>query len=363
MSTHEVLVVKVENIRNHPNADSLEFIDVYAYQCIVRKGLYKLGDLIAFIQPDTLVPLARPEFSFLDKGKGREFERIALHRFRGERSYGLIVPAPEGSKEGDNVMEQLGCQHYEPPQHGAGFGKTGFLSGQQEKGPDIPAPHYDLENYKKFHKLFAVGEPVIYTDKIHGTSARYVFHGGRMYAGSRTTWKKPPGTVETITYTVRATGEEVTKDISSGDCCWWLALEQNPWIKEWCEYHPDVVLYGECYGGQVQGAYFKYGKEEGQYGFACFDILDHGKWVNNADIIDNPHYSYGLGETVKVVYRGPHDPELLKKLAEESDEQLYPGQKIREGIVVKPEVDRYDLREGRVALKYVSDVYLEAKWG
>lgn len=353
MSTHEVKVIRIESILQHPNADSLELTNVWGYQCVIRKGAHKVDDLMAYIEPDYTVPLDRNEFKFLDDGKGKPRLRITMRRFRGEPSYGLLIPAPEGSVEGDNVMEQLGVERWEP-QAPKGFG---MASGVQAKGPDIPVPHYDLESFKKYHKLFNEGERVILTEKIHGTNARYVFHNGEMFCGSRTTWKMKPGThVKDVTW-IDENGIEVTKTITAPDCVWWTALEQNPWIEEWCRNHPSMAIYGEVYGPSIQGSGFHYGKVQGQYGFAAFDILDHGRWVDNAELLDNPVYCNGLLETVRVLYRGPLDVAALEKLAEE--DSSYPKQKVREGIVVKLERgERFDSRHGRVALKYVSDRYL-----
>lgn len=353
MSKHEVKVVKIDAIFPHTNSDNLEIVNVWGYQCVIRKGAHKVGQLMAYVEPDYKVNITRNEFRFLDDGKGKEWQRITMRRFRGEPSYGLLIPAPEGSVEGDNVMELLGVERYEPP---APKG-SGMASGVQAKGPDITVPHYDLENFRKFHKLFNEHERVILTEKVNGTNARYVYHDGEIHCGSRTTWKMKPGThIKDVTYTDE-NGIEVTKTITAPDCAWWTALSQNPWIEEWCRNHPNMAIYGEVYGPNVQGIDFHYGKTQGQYGFAAFDILDHGKWVDNAELFDNPVYSDGLLETVHVLYRGPLNGILPEVIAE--DDSIYPGQKVREGIVVKLEHgERFDSRHGRVALKYVSDRYL-----
>jgi RNA ligase (TIGR02306 family) len=235
-----------------------------------------------------------------------------------------------------------------------------MLLGIQEKGPDLHVPVYDLESFKKYHKLFNQDERVILTEKIHGTNSRYVFHNDEMHCGSRTTWKMKPGTyIKDITYTDE-TGAEVTKTITAPECVWWTTLIQNPWIEEWCKNHPDMVIYGEVYGPNVQGKDFHYGKQNTQYGFAAFDVLNHGRWVDNAELFDNPEYSDGLLETAPVLYRGPLDTTMLQILAEQ--DSVYSNQKVREGIVVKLENnERLDARHGRVALKYISDRYLSMK--
>lgn len=349
MSKHEVKVIRIESIHPHPDADSLELTNVWDYQCVIRKGAHKVGDLMAFVEPDYKVDVTRPEFVFLDEGKGKQFQRITMRKFRGERSYGLLVKAPEGSAEGDNVMELLGVERWEPPPQKG----SGMLSGLQAKGPDIHVPVYDLENFRKFHRLFHEGERVIFTEKIHGTNSRYVFSEGEMHCGSRTTWKMKPGThIKDIMYV-----ENESNNITAPESVWWSALDQNPWVEAWCRNHPNMVLFGEVYGPNVQGVQFAYGKQQGQYGFAAFDVLSAGRWVDNNELLDNPEYSDGLEETAPVLYRGALDREMLENLAEE--DSVFSGQKVREGIVVKLEVgERFNHKYGRVALKFVSDRYL-----
>jgi len=353
MSKHEVKVIRIEEILPHTNSDNLELTNVWGYQCVIRKGSHKVGDLMVFVEPDYKVNITRNEFRFLDDGKAKEWQRITMRRFRGEPSYGLLIPAPQGSVEGDNVMELLGVERWEPtPQKG-----SGMLSGLQAKGPDIHVPVYDLENFRKFHLMFQEGERVIFTEKIHGTNARYLFDGETMHCGSRTTWKMKPGTfVKDVAWTDE-NGAEITKTITAPECVWWTALAQNPWIEEWCKNHPGMALYGEVYGPNVQGVQFTYGKQQGQYGFAAFDVLSSGRWVDNKELLDNPVYYDGLLETVPVLYRGPLDRFLLETIAE--DDSIYPGQKVREGVVIKLEDgERFDPKHGRVALKFVSDRYL-----
>jgi len=57
-SNHQVKVVRILNIRKHPNADKLEIVDIpgTAYQYVGTIGQFKVGDLAIYIQPDSLVP-------------------------------------------------------------------------------------------------------------------------------------------------------------------------------------------------------------------------------------------------------------------------------------------------------------------
>jgi RNA ligase (TIGR02306 family) len=254
MSKHEVRIVRISDILPHENADTLEIYPIWGYSCIGKKDQFKIGELAAFIEPDYVIDTTRPEFRFLSNGKSSK-QRITIRKFRGIVSYGLLIPAPVGSVEGDNVMEYLGVERWEPPLQK----EHAMSAGIQDIGPDIPVPVYDLENWKKYKYLIPEGEQVLYFEKVHGCNSRFVFHEGKMYAGSRTTWKKKPGEfVKTISWVDAATNTEQTKDIIAPENTWWSCLQQNPWIEAWCRNHPSMVLFGEIYGPNIQGKDFSY---------------------------------------------------------------------------------------------------------
>src|SRR5438046_3480508 len=109
-STHKVEVVRIERIEKHENADTLGIVNVFGgYPCCVRLGDFKEGDLAAYIPPESVCPATEP-FAFLG-----DHRRIKVKRLRGVYSLGLLIHAPAGSKEGDDVAAALGVTHYEPP--------------------------------------------------------------------------------------------------------------------------------------------------------------------------------------------------------------------------------------------------------
>lgn len=340
MSTHTIPVVRIDAIEPHPGADRLEVARIKGYVSIVQKGVYQAGELCVFIPPDYNVPLEGEAFAFLRERFGASGpHRVRAMRLRGVRSFGLVIPVPEGAwAEGDEVMGALGITRWEPAEVSGGSGGSWC-----EAGPELAELHYDLENLQSWPGVLQPGEPVIVTGKLHGQGGRFVWHAGRMYMGSRKQWRLPPGTP--------GEGGEVAPEHN-----WSRCLAQNPWIAAWCQAHPDVVLYGEVYGPQVQGGRFAYGKGPGELGFAVFDVLEGGRWVDNRALVDDPRYA-GL-ERVEVLYRGPYDPAILAELAEQ-DETYNGCGHLREGVVVKPEAERVDLALGRVALKYVGVRYYE----
>lgn len=318
MSTHAVNVVQVQSVLPHPAADRLEMVPVGGYTCLVQAGQFKPGDLAVFIEPDYVVPDTQ-EFSFVKR------RRIGAVRLRGVWSEGLLIPAPPGAKLGDDVMERLGITRYEPaPNSRVQTGGTPeHLMPQTDYIKRVPK--YDLENLKKYTSVFQPGERVYVTEKLHGTNARYVFHDGRMYVGSRTQWWRPEAAN-----------------------VYWKALAQNPWVEEFCIDNPDTVLWGEVYG-DVQD--MKYGAAPGEYRFGVFDIWKDGKFLPLSRSFAGD--CDGL-QFVPMVAAMEFDMDKLLALAEEDS---YHGG-VREGLVIKPVVERIDPTIGRVAAKLVSRRYL-----
>lgn len=315
MSTHKVEVVRLGPIEKHPNADTLGIVKIWGYTAIVRLGDFAEGDLVAYIEPDYVVP-ETPQFAFL---KDR---RIRAKRLRGTWSQGLVTKAPEGAVEGDDVMERLGIARYEPPQH--------LSSGGDAEAPCASlssVPKYDVESLRRYAHLISPDDLLVVTEKIHGANGRYAWREDRMWCGSRTQWKR-----------------------SDPTSIWWKVLAANPWIETFCRARPTTILYGEVFG-QVQD--LKYGAKPGQVFFRAFDVLEHGRWWSYAE----QEYALTTEQRVPDVGRGFFHLEDLERLSR-ADSKIAPH--LAEGIVVRPWTERFSEElNGRVVLKLVSDRYLE----
>lgn len=376
-STHRVETFVLGELVKHPNADSLSLIKIadtdYSYVGRTEDWQNRVGKVVAWIPPDSLVSVARPEFNFLavdakydansnpDKLGG--FARIKAKKLRGTVSYGLLVPF-EG-EPGQDAAQALNVQHYEAPLDNSN--KNGLTSGEDAKAPAGVYPKYDVDAFLKYgRKVFTPGEPVVVTEKIHGANARYVFKEGSIHCGSRNLWKKeystPPDiTLEQLKSRIGddAKAEEVYQRVvvnfKPKKNLWWTALENTPQLKQYLEKNEGFAVYGEVYG-QVQN--LKYGAKDGEVFFRAFDILQPDRTWMDADQFlqvcsDNeiPH--------VPVLHNSlPFDFDILVGLA--SGNSLIPGAKhIREGVVVKPTKERWDEKLGRVNLKIINPKYLQ----
>lgn len=373
-STHKCEVVPLI-LEKHLGADNLSIANVYGFTCVTNTLQWTGKDRAAYVPADSLVPVDRPEFSFLaPKAKADGTYRIRGMKIRGVLSFGLLVPAPEGVEIGEDVAEKLGVTHYEPPVGGQGRGGSLFASGEVGKAPNVYHVKYDLDAGRRYAKqVFNDGEPVIVTEKIHGANARYVFEDGQMFCGSKTEWKKEypdyshvtvekllPNLMKNMTdeSDAKKRAEEIVAKLQGQTekkvkNMWWSALDATPALRKFCEANPGVLVYGEVYGA-VQD--LNYGHDKGRVSFAAFDIMANGRWLNYheaREMVNKLEVPW-----VPLIGEMDYNFEKICALAE-GKTTVKGANHVREGVVVRPREERYDRQVGRVCLKWVGAGYLE----
>jgi len=333
MSHFEVKVLKMPKFGDHPNAEKLSITTLFkGFPVIFQKGLYKEGDLIAYIPTDSVVPTDREEFKWLDDGKGKGKVRVRAKRLRGLPSMGILIPAPNGTKEGDDIKDMFGITKYEEPEPIS----TG---GDEEKDPGF-APTYNVESYRKYGTAFKAGEDVIVTEKLHGANGMFLFRNDRLWVRSHHQYKKELDSAGKPTVSM-----------------WW-SIARKLGLAEKMKVIPNLAVYGEVYG-QVQD--LKYGHDKGQISFRAFDVYDTatGRFLDH-DAAKTAATLAGF-TWVPELYRGPFDEKVVEPLA---DGKSTLAENIREGIVIKPVAERFDdVIGGRVILKLVGFDYESRKGG
>jgi RNA ligase (TIGR02306 family) len=350
MSTHPVEVIPVI-LEPHPEADTLSIVRIYNWQVITKTADWNNIPLVgAYIPPDSLVDVTRPEFSWLKRTPEDEKpHRVRVIRLRGVLSQGLLLPAPEGAQIGDDVADQLGVRHYNPPtqeQLDARSGGAESTSAEAYTGPIMWMPPYEIKSMYRYASAFRQDELVLVTEKLHGENAKFMFDGTRMWAGTHNEWKKP------------------------GMGTPWIVLKENPWIEAFCSANPMQVLIGEIFGW-VQA--LRYGALPGDFWFRAFDIFDGSSpSTSNYWDVDRLHSAVDSKNLVPDFGTMPFDFKALQFFAEgpttipvvgntnkpdKKGKQPIPN--IREGLVIRPMRERTDHKLGRVILKLVSNNYLE----
>jgi hypothetical protein len=82
-----VHVERIESVTEIPKADKIEVVQVLGWQCVAKKGDFKVGDKCIYIEIDSIVP-EWPMFEFLRPYKFR----VRTIKLRGQVSQGLCLP-------------------------------------------------------------------------------------------------------------------------------------------------------------------------------------------------------------------------------------------------------------------------------
>ena len=330
MSSLIVEISRIESISAHPNADALELAQIKGWQCCVPKGRHQVGELVTYIPIDAVLPLEHSDrwgiTKYLSNG------RVRCARLRGEPSFGVIIEREDPAwGEGLDVAAHYGITKYEPP----------FKADAGDSEPEHPlfARYTDIENLRNFPEILEAGEPVLATEKIHGTSCRVGCLEGTLVAGSKQLQRKRP-----------------EEEAAWATATYWSPLTL-PAVRTLLETlgrdHRQVILFGEVFGKGVQSLH--YGQKS--IAFRAFDLLIDGKYLG-VDGFRSVCAEYGV-ETVPSLYEGPFSLEAIVQVS--VGNTVLGDEHIREGVVIRPLTERTDPKIGRVCFKYLSDDYLFGK--
>lgn len=320
MSEFHVEVVRVGPIEKHPNADSLSITKVFDYTVILRTGDFLEGDLAVYVPIDSVVP-DEERWAFLGGNR-----RIKAKKLRGIFSQGLLTGVGNETVSewhlSDDVAEKLRIVKYEPAEHV-------FMGGDCEPWPhDWLFPIYtDIEGMRRYPNVIADGEQVVITEKLHGANFRAAHDGDRLWVGSHRQIKKR----------------------DEANLYWRGAIGAG--LEEKLALFPKFVLYGELVGKGVQD--LDYGHAPGSIGVQFFDVFSCGAG-RYLDFDDARTLVEGVGLTwVPILHKGPWSKAL--ELLSEGPSTL--AGHVREGIVVRPLVERFE-HMGRVILKRAGEGYM-----
>lgn len=353
MSTFRVLIERL-TIEEHPNADRLEIARVGDYQSIVLKGQYETGDLAAYIPEAAIVPQpVLAELGLEGRLAGSDANRVKAIRLRGVLSQGICYPARDGWVEGQDVTEELGVTKYEPPIPASMSGEV-FAAGLER------CMRYDIENFKRYPDVLEDGEPVVITEKLHGTWCQ-------LAVMSEDLAHDPHGRLIVSSKGLAARGLAFMPDAPQNEHNLYLrAARQLEILARLAGAAEPTFVLGEVFGAGVQDlSYGASARREGAIGFRVFDVHvgrpGQGRYLHDDELEDFCR-EHDL-ERVPVLYRGPFEREVMLTLTDGAESISGEGLHIREGVVVRPQRERRDDRIGRVQLKSVSADYLLRKGG
>jgi RNA ligase (TIGR02306 family) len=283
-------VAKIDEIKVIPGADNIEQGIIGGWNCIIKKGDYKVDDLVVVATTDAVIPQDLSDnmnvTNYLRKGG-----RVRTVKLRGVYSECLIIPfiyanisSKKKVEEGTDCMDILGIYKYEPPAV-----QVQLSSGHKFKYHQNPnfGIYYKFPNFKNVKGMFDGLDKVEVTRKIHGTNARY----GIVKKHKLSIWDKVKRFFgnKWVEYEYVYGSHNVEKGSDSQgfyDIDVWktIAEKYNIRNKLWYffKYTKDhynikdgIVIYGEIYGPGIQRNY-DYGLKEIEY--AGFDVTINGKY-------------------------------------------------------------------------------------
>ncbi|MFI5681180.1 RNA ligase (ATP) [Streptomyces cellulosae] len=354
MSTLRV-TAEVLTVHEHPHADALELAQVGLYRAVVAKGAYRTGDAAVYIPEQSVLPAGLiEELGLSGRLAGSGADRVKAVRLRGELSQGIVcrpkaladVDLARAAAEGTDFAERLGITKWVPP-------VPTSMNGDVESAPDLLA-WVDIENIQRYPDVFTPGEPVVLTEKLHGSACllTYVAHGGRVYVSSKGFGAKS------------------------------LALKEDPRNLYWRAVRGHGVaeaaarlaerlgarrvgVFGEVFGAGVQDLTYGADGRRDTLGYAVFDVsVDVGgavRWLDTGEVAE---LLDGEVPSVPRVYEGPYDVARVLEVASGRETVSGRGLHLREGVVIRPLHERYSpVTGGRAIAKAVSPAYLTRKGG
>lgn len=373
MSKFEVKITTVLEVNEHDNSDNLELLTVFGYQVVATIGIYKAGDVVAYIPEGSVVPvdiqqkLTTSELNGEGYLSGPNKDRMKAIKLRGEISQGMLLKTSDLDFDvqlGDDIADKIGITKYVAP-------IPTEMSGQVSGMKNFKPTNFDFNSIRKDKDFFGNGEQVVITEKLHGTYTNVMV----IYEMSDEDGFKRLDEHTQIGVTSKGMGAKgLNINISEenkNNVYVKVALEEFP-LEKVDEFEfprtawpvSGVEFMGETYGTVQNG--FRYDTESGNK-FRLFDIRVAYKGPNGEikKVYMNPNFVSWFCvehdiEQVPVLYEGPFHMSFFAKHAH-GDTTLMDDGHIKEGAVCRPVAERVSHRGNRIIAKFISEQYLIRK--
>ena len=324
--------VKILDLQSIAGAERIETASVLGYKVVCQKGLYQVGQIAAFINPDTIIK-RKPWSEFLFKGEEDKKDKVRLKvmRMRGQTSQGLLVPLVDVgqtcSEEGVDFTEALEVQKFEKSIECLNADAVGYMPSFLRKT--------DEDNLRSNVGALAElqGKEVYISTKVDGMSGTFFFNKGEFGVCSRKL------------QLVKTQGNSFWDIVAKYD------LENK--MRGLLTDKVNIAVQGECYGENIQGN--KLGIKGRD--IKVFDVwdIDNQKYLG-LDNIKTACLSLEL-PMVDIIYRGGCNF-TLDDLIKMANEVKYPNGAVGEGIVCRPVNTTYSEVLGRrLSVKVISEKF------
>lgn len=317
------VIAKILELSPIEGADRIERATVLGWHVIVRKGLYKVGDKVVMIFPDSFAPKKYVDETYI----GEDKTRIKTVKMRGQYSAGLVLPvsevyaAAERKKlpsrvweEGEEVSPILDIEKWVAPASEtlSGDTKGDFPTNILRKTDEFnfrsePEAIEEARTSDRFTNALFVA-----TLKCDGSSGTFIMKDGEF----------------------RVCGRNKEFVESSGNCFWKIAKRYK--IKEMLSAAPfEMAIQGEACGPGIQKNPLKL-NELTFFVYQIRDVTNHVwlDWDQTKKICDThgiPH----VPEITRFVFSG--SVPSIEDLQELANEAKYDsGRANAEGVVIRP---------------------------
>jgi RNA ligase (TIGR02306 family) len=347
MSTFAVEAKKISKIYPHTNADRLELgqVEGMTFQFVVQKDMYHVGDDVVYFPIDSLLPqglVAQQNIANFLSGKDKN--RVKTVALRGEISQGYVATK-------QSILEYLKIDtlpvdltaalqvtKYEPPEI------------MTQSGNLVACPpavyYYDIEGCDRYPNIvekMRAADSVIISEKLEGSNmATCVETDGKVYICQH------GYAIENLPDHEEHTFWKIARDEGLIDAV--LKLQKDK-FKD-CA----VTIRSEALGNGIQKNYYNLVKHTTR----IFDIEVNRKAAGFPEFNYLLSYVGLIEKRVPVVSSGTTLDVWLdgKTLQEASHGQSMLVPKIREGVVIRPEIEQYVIGFGRLLLKQRDPIYL-----
>lgn len=334
------VISKIEPI---PGADLIEKATVKGWECVVRKGEFKVGDLCVYFEIDSMIPRRFwSEFLFKDD---RQYYRLRTVRLKGQISQGLII------KPNTCIPMEIILKLVESSEDLIEKDVTDYLEITKYE-PEIPAqlrglikgsfPHFipktDEERIQNIPWILEqeADTEIVVTEKLDGTSMTVYVKDGEFGVCSRNI------------------------EFKECECIYWQIAKRDKFDEKLKSLNKNIALQGELIGLGIQGNKYKLAQPE-FYIFNIFDI-EKNKFLDYQEIEKMLEWiqSNNLKFVPKIL-----EFKAIKEIGNLQDFiKLSTGKSLlnptveKEGIVVRSKIEKNIHNLGRFSFKVINPEFL-----
>lgn len=323
-------IQRIVDIKPIENADVIEVASVLGWHVVVKKGEFKVGDLVVYCEVDSVLP-DKEEFQFL---ANKRF-RIRTVKMRGQVSQGICFPLsilPEPIEvEDTDVTELLSIVKYEP-------NSPAYLSGEAKGSFPEFVPKTDETRVQTLQKVLTkyAGTDCYVTEKVDGSSITIYLKDNEFGVCSR----------------------NIDLKETEGNAFWATVRSLDIENKMRSTFKTNIALQGELVGPGVQNNKLNL-KNKTILFFNVF-YIDEFKYSNYSDFI---HFIEVLGLTTVPIINDSYKLEsnIDDIVTYATRKSVLNNDVWAEGIVIRPKVELLELllssqkfNNGRVSFKCIN---------